>query len=106
MVTILAIVSTRPHLCCIYGGTVSFFHLCQSYTSITVAYSHGLIVRNCVQCLFASFFCSATDDISRADEVKILIKDIWDLRVAKLRSSIDMFVKSDATHAKVDNKRF
>ncbi|XP_025115508.1 DNA replication complex GINS protein PSF2-like [Pomacea canaliculata] len=45
----------------------------------------------------------ATDDISRADEVKILIKDIWDLRVAKLRSSIDMFVKSDATHAKLNH---
>ena len=44
---------------------------------------------------------SATDDIPRADEVKTLIKDIWDLRMAKLRSSIDVFVKSDATYAKV-----
>ena len=29
------------------------------------------------------------------------MKDIWDLRVAKLRKSTDTFVKSDATHAKV-----
>lgn len=48
-----------------------------------------------------SFLLSATDDIPRADEVKTLIKDIWDIRMAKLRSSIDVFVKSDATHAKV-----
>lgn len=47
------------------------------------------------------FMFSATDDIPRADEVKTLIKDIWDLRMAKLRSSIDVFVKSDATYAKV-----
>jgi GINS complex subunit 2 len=41
------------------------------------------------------------DDIPHADETRTLIKDIWDLRIAKLRSSIDTFVKSDATHAKV-----
>ncbi|KAK7113906.1 DNA replication complex GINS protein PSF2-like [Littorina saxatilis] len=45
----------------------------------------------------------ATDDIPRADEVKTLIKDIWDVRMAKLRSSIDIFVKSDATHAKLNH---
>ncbi|XP_041377098.1 DNA replication complex GINS protein PSF2-like [Gigantopelta aegis] len=45
---------------------------------------------------------SATDDIPKADEVRTLIKDIWDLRIAKLRSSIDTFVKSDATHAKLN----
>ncbi|XP_046337681.1 DNA replication complex GINS protein PSF2-like [Haliotis rufescens] len=44
----------------------------------------------------------ATDDIPRADEVRTLIKDAWDLRIAKLRSSIDVFVKSDATHAKLN----
>ena len=42
------------------------------------------------------------DDIPHADETRTLIKDIWDLRIAKLRSSIDTFVKSDATHAKVN----
>ena len=45
--------------------------------------------------------CSAPDDIPKADKIRSLVKDIWDLRVAKLRSSIDIFVKSDSTHAKV-----
>ena len=44
---------------------------------------------------------SAPDNVPRADEIRTLIKDIWDLRIAKLRSSIDVFVKSEATHAKV-----
>ena len=47
---------------------------------------------------------SATDDIPHADEIRTLVKDIWDLRIAKLRSSIDTFVKSEATHAKVLHK--
>lgn len=46
---------------------------------------------------------SAPQDIPRADEVKTLIKDIWDLRIAKLRSSMNEFVKSDSLHAKVNN---
>ncbi|KAH3824437.1 DNA replication complex GINS protein PSF2-like [Dreissena polymorpha] len=45
----------------------------------------------------------AVDDIPHADETRTLIKDIWDLRMAKLRSSIDTFVKSDATHAKLNH---
>jgi len=45
----------------------------------------------------------APQDIPRADEVKTLVKDIWDLRVAKLRSSMNEFVKSDSLHAKVNN---
>ena len=44
---------------------------------------------------------SATQDIPKADEVKTLIKDIWDLRIAKLRSSMNEFIKSDSLHAKV-----
>ncbi|CAC5387347.1 DNA replication complex GINS protein PSF2-like [Mytilus californianus] len=44
----------------------------------------------------------ATDDIPHADEIRTLVKDIWDLRIAKLRSSIDTFLKSDATHAKLN----
>ncbi|ESO82760.1 hypothetical protein LOTGIDRAFT_184530 [Lottia gigantea] len=45
----------------------------------------------------------ATADIPRADDVRTLIKDIWDLRISKLRSSIDTFIKSDATHAKLNH---
>ncbi|XP_059178053.1 DNA replication complex GINS protein PSF2-like [Physella acuta] len=43
-----------------------------------------------------------TDDIPKADEIRTLVKDIWDLRIAKLRSSIDVFVKSDVSHAKLN----
>jgi GINS complex subunit 2 len=35
--------------------------------------------------------------------VKALIKDIWDLRIAKLRSSMNEFIKSDSLHAKINN---
>jgi GINS complex subunit 2 len=47
------------------------------------------------------FLISAPQDIPRADEVKTLIKDIWDLRIAKLRSSMNEFIKSDSLYAKV-----
>ncbi|CAG0879285.1 unnamed protein product [Cyprideis torosa] len=42
-------------------------------------------------------------DIPDAAEIKTLIKDIWDLRTAKLRTSVDAFIRSGGTHAKVDN---
>jgi len=45
----------------------------------------------------------AADDIPRADMIRTLVKDIWDLRLAKLRSSIDVFLRSDATHAKLNH---
>lgn len=44
----------------------------------------------------------APDNIPKADEIRTLVKDLWDLRMAKLRSSIDVFVKSDVTHAKLN----
>ena len=46
---------------------------------------------------------SAAENIPRADLIRTLIKDIWDLRTAKLRSSIDTFIRSDTTHAKVND---
>ena len=49
-------------------------------------------------------FTSAPQDMPRADEVKTLIKDIWDLRIAKLRSSMNEFIKSDSLHAKVNTQ--
>uniref|UniRef100_G3MNK0 DNA replication complex GINS protein PSF2 n=2 Tax=Amblyomma TaxID=6942 RepID=G3MNK0_AMBMU len=42
-------------------------------------------------------------DIPNASEVRTLVKDIWDIRQAKLRSSVDAFVKSDEVHARVDH---
>ena len=44
---------------------------------------------------------SAADDVSQADEIRALIKDIWDLRTAKLRRSIDQMVAQQATYGKV-----
>lgn len=45
----------------------------------------------------------APDDIPNADNIRTMIKDILDIRVAKLRSSIDKFVKLKATYARLDN---
>ena len=45
--------------------------------------------------------CSASDDISRADEVRALVKDLWDLRIAKLRKSVDQMITQQETYGKV-----
>lgn len=44
---------------------------------------------------------SARDDIPHADEVQTLIKDIWEIRMAKLRKSINIMVQEKETHARV-----
>ncbi|CAL4076823.1 unnamed protein product [Meganyctiphanes norvegica] len=46
---------------------------------------------------------TAPEDIPNAQAIKTLIKDIWDLRIAKLRSSVARFIKSEGTHAKLDH---
>ncbi|CAN8016375.1 unnamed protein product [Ixodes persulcatus] len=48
-------------------------------------------------------FDVAATDIPDASEVQTLVKDIWDIRLAKLRSSVDAFVKSDEVHARIDH---
>lgn len=45
--------------------------------------------------------CSASDNIPKADEIRTLVKDIWDTRVAKLRLSADSFITLAEAHAKV-----
>lgn len=45
----------------------------------------------------------ASDDIPRADEIRTVIKDIWDIRMSKIRSSVDVLVKGAGTYAAVDN---
>lgn len=47
--------------------------------------------------------CSAGEDVPRADELRTLVKDIWDVRISKLRSSIDQFMSSDSMVARVNN---
>lgn len=47
---------------------------------------------------------NAADDVPHADTIRTLIKDIWDLRSAKLRSSIhNFFSRYDGTHAKLNH---
>ncbi|XP_043579223.1 probable DNA replication complex GINS protein PSF2 isoform X1 [Bombus pyrosoma] len=44
-----------------------------------------------------------SDDIPDADRIKTAVKDIWDIRMSKLRTSIDAFLKSEGLHAKLDH---
>ncbi|XP_064399077.1 DNA replication complex GINS protein PSF2-like [Halichondria panicea] len=46
---------------------------------------------------------NACDDVPSADEVRAVVKDIWDLRLAKLRKSTDLMIRQQETHAKLDN---
>ncbi|XP_022918285.1 probable DNA replication complex GINS protein PSF2 isoform X2 [Onthophagus taurus] len=45
----------------------------------------------------------APDDIPRADEIRTMIKDIWDIRMSKIRSSVDVLIKSSGCYAAIDN---
>lgn len=45
----------------------------------------------------------ASDNIPKADEIRTLVKDVWDTRIAKLRVSADSFVRQQEAHAKLDN---
>ncbi|KAJ8249242.1 hypothetical protein GJAV_G00232700 [Gymnothorax javanicus] len=45
----------------------------------------------------------AADNIPKADEIRTLVKDIWDTRVAKLRLSADSFINQQEAHATLDN---
>ncbi|XP_022667586.1 DNA replication complex GINS protein PSF2-like [Varroa jacobsoni] len=45
----------------------------------------------------------AGSDLPQAEEVQTLVKDLWDIRLAKLRASTDVFIKSDQVHAQVDH---
>ncbi|KAI3379118.1 hypothetical protein SNEBB_011463 [Seison nebaliae] len=47
-----------------------------------------------------SYYCGM--DIKDIDEIKTLIKDIWDIRMSKLRASTDLFIRSDSDHARVN----
>lgn len=49
--------------------------------------------------------CSASDNIPKADEIRTLVKDIWDTRIAKLRLSADSFISQMEAHAKVSDDK-
>uniref|UniRef100_A0A1Q3EW89 DNA replication complex GINS protein PSF2 n=1 Tax=Culex tarsalis TaxID=7177 RepID=A0A1Q3EW89_CULTA len=46
---------------------------------------------------------TAPEDVPQSDEIKTLIKDIWDIRCAKLRTTTDMFLKGEGEMVKLDN---
>ena len=52
-------------------------------------------------CFVNNFINSAPEDIPKADEIRILIKDIWDIRMAKLRKSVDQMITRQESHAQV-----
>ncbi|XP_055600060.1 probable DNA replication complex GINS protein PSF2 [Uranotaenia lowii] len=46
---------------------------------------------------------TAPEDVPQSDEIKTLIKDIWDIRCAKLRTTTDIFLKGEGEAVKLDN---
>lgn len=44
----------------------------------------------------------APEDVPRFEEIRTAIKDIWDIRAAKLRTSMDDFIRGEGTYAKLD----
>ncbi|MBN3309911.1 PSF2 protein, partial [Amia calva] len=69
--------------------------------SVCFFYLPGLLLILSAHC--PDVFLSASDNIPKADEIRILVKDIWDTRIAKLRLSADSFVNQQEAHAKLDN---
>ena len=49
------------------------------------------------------FIYSAADDITDCDKVRMLVKDISDLRTAKLRRSIDEMINRQQLYATVSS---
>ncbi|XP_023027810.1 DNA replication complex GINS protein PSF2-like protein isoform X2 [Leptinotarsa decemlineata] len=45
----------------------------------------------------------ASDDVPRADEIRTIIKDIWDIRMSKIRSSVNKLIKDAESYADVTN---
>ncbi|XP_015519211.1 probable DNA replication complex GINS protein PSF2 isoform X1 [Neodiprion pinetum] len=45
----------------------------------------------------------APEDIPQAEEIRTIVKDLWDIRMSKLRTSVDAFMKSDSAFAKLDH---
>lgn len=45
----------------------------------------------------------ASDDIPRANEIRTIIKDIWDMRMSKIRSSVNKLVGNMDSYADVSN---
>eukprot|EP00794_Sanderia_malayensis_P018834 gene18833-20730_t len=58
---------------------------------------------HCYMELSSMLLSNCADDIPYADDIKTLIKDVWDIRIAKLRKSVDQMIAKQETHGQVDN---
>lgn len=45
----------------------------------------------------------AADDIPRSDEIRTIVKDLWDVRMSKLRTSMDSLITQGGSYATLDN---
>lgn len=45
----------------------------------------------------------AKEDIEKADQVRMVLRDIWDIRQAKLRKSVDGFIQGGFLHSKLNH---
>ncbi|CAH0406261.1 unnamed protein product [Chilo suppressalis] len=45
----------------------------------------------------------AAEDVPNAAEIKTIIKDIWDIRMSKLRTSMDALMKSGGSYGRLDH---
>lgn len=45
----------------------------------------------------------APEDVPQSQNIRTIIKDIWDMRTAKLRTVMDGIIKGDGDYAKLDN---
>lgn len=45
----------------------------------------------------------APEDVPHSEQIRTLIKDIWDIRAAKLRTSMDIIINGEGSYAKLDN---
>lgn len=43
-----------------------------------------------------------SEDMENCDVIRTAIKDLWDIRISKLRSSVDMFIKTGGFHAQLN----
>lgn len=46
---------------------------------------------------------AASEDVPNAPEIKTIIKDIWDIRMSKLRTSMDALMKSGGGYGRLDH---
>ena len=74
------------------------FHQHKIMCSLTIVLN---FVQNGGSRYYFMYNFSCTDDIPQADLVKTLLKDVWDIRTAKLRKSIDQMVAKQERHAQV-----